>query len=61
MKAVNLYIDGNFIKEKLGVEYADSNVIFTRADIGIDNTVTLTCLITDESIIKQDDVRIKIQ
>ena len=61
MKTVRLYIDEDFIKEKMGDEYKNSNVIFTRADIGIDNTVTFTCLITEEGIINEDVYRTKIQ
>lgn len=60
MKAIKLYIDEAFIKEKLGTGYENSNITFTKADVGTDNTVTFTCLISDESIDSYDVTRTKI-
>ena len=54
MKIVKLYITPNDIKDKLDGKYKDSNVIFTKSEIGIDNTLTFECIITDEDIDKDN-------
>lgn len=55
MKAVKLYITADEIKDKLGAEYKDSNVLFIKSEIGNDNTLTFECIITDEEINRENN------
>ena len=49
-KTVRLFIDEDFIKEKLGKEYEGCNIIFKNANIGNDNTLEFTCIATNEVV-----------
>lgn len=60
MKIVKMYLDDEFIKSKLGDEYKNCNVIFKDAVIGLDNTITFECIITEEEIPNNDVRRTKI-
>jgi hypothetical protein len=50
MKIVKLYITTDDIKEKLGIEYENSSILFTKSEVGSDNTLTFECVVTDEEI-----------
>lgn len=60
IKIVKLYLDEEFIKSKLGEEYQNCNVIFKDAVVGVDNTITFECIVTEEDISNSDLRRYKI-
>lgn len=57
MKSIKLYIDENYIKERLGEEYKDCNVIFANSNIDRDNTLNFECLVTEENIPDRNNIR----
>lgn len=57
LKMVKLYLTPDDIKAKLGEEYKNSAVLFTKSNIGNDNCLEFECFITDADNMSRNERR----